>query len=127
MEKRCRKCGETKALADFHKDKTRKDGFSNRCKKCQSEFMRGKSTGYSLKFREENPNYFPEYRRNHPDKTACRRKLNHALEDGRVKKKNICEVCGESPSECHHEDYSKPFQFKELCKKHHETLHLSKK
>lgn len=32
--KRCTKCGETKALADFHNDKSREDGKFPQCVKC---------------------------------------------------------------------------------------------
>jgi hypothetical protein len=32
--KTCTKCSEIKALTEFHRDKSRKDGFANRCKLC---------------------------------------------------------------------------------------------
>jgi len=35
--KRCNRCHEFKELAEFSRDRTQKDGFCNRCKKCQSE------------------------------------------------------------------------------------------
>lgn len=35
----CYKCKIEKELNDFSKDKTRKDGFSNRCKKCQRIYI----------------------------------------------------------------------------------------
>jgi len=34
IEKRCSKCGEYKAVDNFYKDKSHKDGLSSRCKKC---------------------------------------------------------------------------------------------
>lgn len=34
-----------------------------------------------------------------------------------------CEVCGETKSHAHHDDYSKPLQVKWLCPKHHKELH----
>jgi hypothetical protein len=34
MEKRCTKCGQTKDVNEFHKDKKGKDGFAFYCKKC---------------------------------------------------------------------------------------------
>lgn len=34
LSKKCTKCGETKPLSEFHKDKNLKDGFAHRCKAC---------------------------------------------------------------------------------------------
>lgn len=35
-KKRCKKCGQEKALSEFHKDKTKKDGHKSICKECLS-------------------------------------------------------------------------------------------
>jgi hypothetical protein len=35
--KRCSRCGEVKAVAEFHKQNTSKDGYRGICKKCRSE------------------------------------------------------------------------------------------
>ena len=34
-----------------------------------------------------------------------------------------CEVCGEVKTQGHHEDYSKPYEVKWLCQKHHSEIH----
>lgn len=34
--KKCSKCGESKSLLDFYKNKSRKDGFHHTCIKCES-------------------------------------------------------------------------------------------
>jgi hypothetical protein len=39
-ERRCVICRETKPLEDFHKDKSRKEGRSYRCKTCHAEWAR---------------------------------------------------------------------------------------
>lgn len=36
--KKCSKCGETKELEEFHKDKSRKDGRTSKCKVCVSAY-----------------------------------------------------------------------------------------
>lgn len=38
--KACTKCGETKELSEFHKNKHRKDGLQFHCKLCINEYMR---------------------------------------------------------------------------------------
>lgn len=40
MQKICTKCGETKTLLDFHKDKSTKDGYTYQCKACVCERSR---------------------------------------------------------------------------------------
>lgn len=46
-----------------------------------------------------------------------------AILKGKVVRKN-CEVCGSEASEAHHDDYSKPFDVKWLCPKHHSERHI---
>lgn len=55
-------------------------------------------------------------------KVNTRTLLHQAVKDGRVKKLP-CEVCGDVKSEAHHNDYSKPFEVKWFCKKHHLKYH----
>ena len=40
-EKECTKCGEVKALADYHKDKNSKDGHMFHCKLCRKKMAQG--------------------------------------------------------------------------------------
>lgn len=56
--KRCTVCGETKVRAEFHRDRSRKDGFSQRCRDCQRT--------RNLKFRERQPEYAPQWRAANP-------------------------------------------------------------
>lgn len=39
-QKRCSKCGETKPISEFHKDKHSRDGRQGRCKSCSSSRVR---------------------------------------------------------------------------------------
>ena len=61
MSKPCTKCGETKPLDDFHRDKTRAGGRKSDCKECVREYERryreenrDKRLEYELRYREEN-------------------------------------------------------------------------
>ena len=40
MVKECTKCGEEKALTEFHKDKSKKFGVASICKVCRAEWLR---------------------------------------------------------------------------------------
>ena len=55
MSKTCTKCGETKPLDDFHRDKTGAGGRRPDCKECRR--------GYSRRYREENRDERREYDR----------------------------------------------------------------
>ena len=61
MSKTCTKCGETKPLDDFHRDKRRPDGRRSDCKECGREYKRRYLEGnrdelreYHRRYREEN-------------------------------------------------------------------------
>lgn len=54
----------------------------------------------------------------------CHNAVRRAVEKGLLIRLP-CEVCGATPSEGHHEDYSKPLQVKWLCRKHHLGHHAS--
>jgi len=53
--KRCSKCGETKPLTEFHKNKRKKDGLRCHCKVCAAEYKR--------RYRQENKEAIAEYQR----------------------------------------------------------------
>ena len=36
--KKCTKCGEIKPHSEFHKDKSRKDGYATSCKSCRKKY-----------------------------------------------------------------------------------------
>ena len=40
MNKICSKCGESKPISKFNRDRSRKDGFASRCKACKKEDAR---------------------------------------------------------------------------------------
>lgn len=63
--KTCRKCGETKGLLDFNKDKTKKFGVSGICKPCASiathEYYIKNSDHIKRRVSKYNESYFPKY------------------------------------------------------------------
>jgi hypothetical protein len=55
--KRCCCCGEVKALSEFYKNKTTKDGLADNCKNCAKAYRekhREKNKAYSKAYRKEN-------------------------------------------------------------------------
>jgi len=47
--------------------------------------------------------------------------ISHAVADGKLERQP-CETCGDK-GEAHHDDYSKPFDVRWLCRAHHMELH----
>lgn len=117
--KTCNRCGETKTLQEFYVNRLCSDGRANPCKDCKR--------GYQKQHRSENLDYYREYDRERgfrvydPVKTKARRKVNHELAAGRIKKQPC--HCGSLDTEAHHHDYSKPLDVVWLCRTHHAELH----
>jgi ribosomal protein S27AE len=134
--KRCSTCKLVLELSEFYKDKSRKSGYTNRCKKCERIFCRAKRDRNPLSFKKKDTSY---YLRN-KEKVISRRKQWYsqnkfkALAHEQVKKallrgnllRKPCEECGDEKSIAHHEDYSKPLEVRWLCEKHHMLLHHGK-
>jgi len=57
-----------------------------------------------------------------PIKVNARNRVRSDVHEGRMIKLP-CEVCGNTKSQGHHEDYSKPLKVKWLCAKHHKEVH----
>lgn len=51
--------------------------------------------------------------------------LRRAIRIGKIAR-GICQVCGESKTDAHHNDYSKPLEVIWLCPIHHRNLHPKK-
>ena len=62
MSKTCTKCGETKPLDDFHRDKRRPDERRSDCKECVREYKRRHLEENRDKVRERNRRYYEENR-----------------------------------------------------------------
>jgi len=75
--KRCSRCGATKPVAEFHRDRSRKDGLQNYCRDCNSEVAkayhathsqhcRDRIRGRSKRLKDENRRRIVEYLLEHP-------------------------------------------------------------
>lgn len=62
-----------------------------------------------------------QYQLRNPEKYKAQYTIANAIRRGKVKRLP-CEKCGEE-GQAHHDDYSKPFEIRWLCKLHHDELH----
>jgi len=69
-EKTCNKCGETKELSLFYKDKNLRDGHMNLCKDCQKSYQkriyqekRAEKLEYQKKYAKKNAEQIREYQK----------------------------------------------------------------
>ena len=125
----CSRCGETKSINGFGKNRSRPNGLSAYCAEC----MRGTHR----RWRQGNPDYYANYRRKYrrdnkmkcseaymrnrlkyPEKVRAREIVSCEIRNNRLVPQP-CEMCNKTPSEGHHEDYSKPLDVKWLCREHH--------
>lgn len=106
------------------------------CKKCKRRaYMRAyyrrpgvterwkASVAKSRERRLENIKAYDRERRKHvdPAKDRARKLLAQKIRFGRMERQP-CEICGGS-AQAHHEDYSKPYEVRWLCRVHHMELH----
>lgn len=61
-----------------------------------------------------------------PEKHQAHIILNNAITSGKIARKP-CEKCGETKTEGHHEDYSKPLEVIWLCRKCHCHIHKERR
>ena len=133
--KKCFKCNATKDISDFYVHLQMADGHLNKCKECTKSDVakRAAEKPDQIKAYERLRNTLPgrrvlkksyasEYRSKNRDKHLARIKVGNALR-GKKLVKLPCEICGNSKSEAHHHDYSKPLEVKWVCKFHHMQLH----
>jgi hypothetical protein len=80
MEKKCCKCGLSKDLKSFSKNKKKKDGYNSTCKECHSKYRKehykiNKETVLKqvIKYKEDNPEkYITKFANRKPNKKAGR-------------------------------------------------------
>lgn len=129
--KECTKCRKSKPESFFSKDKTY--GLKHHCKECVSEYNRIKysdnrdrmiktASEWGKKNKEKIVEVNKRYRKKHPNKQNARNRFRNAVISGKIIPQS-CEICGNTEAEGHHEDYSKPFEVRWLCSKHHGEEH----
>jgi len=111
------------------------DGYLGKCKMCTKVDTRRR---YNSKRKEvaayerqraltpERRQKVLEYQRKrriqNPSKSTARNAVSNAIRDGRLTREP-CNICGDPKSQAHHHDYSKPFDVKWLCFRHHRETH----
>lgn len=58
----------------------------------------------------------------HRGEAHARRILFLAIQNGKMTRRP-CEICGDTTTEAHHDDYNKPLEVRWLCQKHHKEWH----
>src|SRR6266851_7628737 len=99
----CFVCGEPKPVDAFYPHPRMADGRLGKCAECCRVYARS-------------------HRKPRPNRPRA---------PGRVRAKNAtrylvhgpCEICGVTPAQGHHEDYSKPKEVRWLCRQHHGEAH----
>lgn len=61
-------------------------------------------------------------KKRYPEKQRARRIVEQAVKWGHLLRKP-CEVCSESKTQAHHDDYSKALEVRWLCPVHHTAVH----
>ncbi len=116
--KKCIICNQS--LSDncfyFRKDRGKLRG---ECKECRGKYFKNWDSENRKRRNEISDKSQKKYK--HKDK--CRDILRRMFRYGKLRKRNICEICYASPTDCHHDDYTKPFEYIELCRKCHSLLH----
>lgn len=103
--KKCTKCGKSKNLDDFYRNKSKRDGRSSHCKSClkagrKISYRKTGSTG--VQWKKDNPKRAAELERNY------RNKKKYGLTPEQYLKliANGCEVCGSHERLCVDHDHS---------------------
>ena len=149
--KQCSKCNQRLEESNFYKDISKKDGLKSHCIACVKKYRqtdhckaiqaiaekkyrqteKGKLTRKLCQERYEKGTRGKRMLQKkqirmidrYPKKYLARKEVRKAIYRGDIRKRNACEICYDSPTDCHHEDYSKPLEFIELCRKCHNVLH----
>lgn len=116
FEKRCSKCEVAKPITEF--TKREKGRRASHCKLCKSHFIR------TANYYDKNKRYIRniKYEKSRPAHVTARKLVNRLIKRGELVR-GSCVICGQSKTEGHHSDYSKPTEVLWLCIPHHNAWH----
>ncbi len=78
--KQCSRCKKTKSLYQFHKNKSKKDGYNHYCKECVKEYKK-KNKKYYL-------DYAKQYKKNNKEKITIYNRKYKKINKEKIKKQN---------------------------------------
>jgi hypothetical protein len=124
MNKICGHCKRELPLEAFGRDRSRKDGLFNWCKKCnRADCLRRfhEKTKKQPVYIERSRIALANRKQKIPEKLKAR---SMAGEKVQSLKKAVCEKCGETNDlQMHHPDYARPLDVVTLCIRHHFDAH----
>jgi hypothetical protein len=130
--KTCFKCGAEKDIDEFYRHPRMGDGRLGKCKQCTKKDVQQNYRARHEQYRAyelTRPNRAERirecsklHRARNPEKNHARQLVANAIR-GHKLFRMPCEVCGDTQSEAHHDDYKQPFFIKWLCQFHHRAEH----
>ena len=132
--KRCSICGEVKQLSEFSKHNIMTDGYATRCRACRAQYHVDNLEACTKNSRDYCASHMGEILKRHkvnkekaPEKLRARAALRYAVDTGRIKRPEICEVCGKQHVKIHghHTSYAEKDQLNVmwLCATCHAKIH----
>ena len=131
--KTCFKCGRRLESEQFYRHRRMGDGRLGKCKDCTKHDVRtrywekhedrlayDRRRSKSVKRRAA----IAKYQQRNPEKLRAQIHVHNAVKRGKLTRKP-CEVCGDSRTDAHHDDYSKPLAVRWLCRMHHRQHHVT--
>lgn len=150
--KRCGACGEDKTLAEFHRNRSKPDGYSGQCKRCSAAYQkrytktakaRSTKADYRRRSKSKIATYQAQYSAKpeskekarakarhhaelHPERKRARQAVSNAVRAGLLIRPAVCSKCGSTDAqiEGHHPEYSKPMMVVWLCDPCHTEVRL---
>ncbi len=129
--KKCFKCEAELPIVNFYKHPMMADGHLGKCKACARYDVRQNRKAKADYYREydrqrskepERIKAISASARKDPVKYRARIALQNAVARGKVIRRP-CEQCGNTRTDAHHPDYTKPLEVVWLCRKHHMDVH----
>ena len=144
--KECFRCHKPKPLTDFYAHSKMANGCLGKCKECTKKDVKENYLKNQEHYRQYDKlrNQLPHrikmrvlyaatkkgleagnqakraWELRNPEKKRASTTLSNAVRDGKIFRAYKCAICGSTKNiEAHHEDYTKPLEIVELCKKHH--------